>query len=226
MNLKIFISRELKEDSVFSTRIEAAGAEVAGQSLIEFAPVAFDVVPPCEWIFFYSKKAVRFFFEGLPGEAPADVLWAALGRGTAGALLERGIAPDFIGTGAPEGVAVAFAQEAAGLRVLFPQALHSRQSIQQLLEGKIQAASLVVYDNRPRQAFDISFCQVLVFTSPLNAEAYFGKYTLEKEQQVVAIGETTAAALHRLGVREVIVAAEPSEEGLAAVAISLLKIRE
>ncbi|MCB0562526.1 MAG: uroporphyrinogen-III synthase, partial [Phaeodactylibacter sp.] len=66
----------------------------------------------------------------------------------------------------------------------------------------------------------------LVFTSPLNAEVYFGKYALEKEQQVVAIGDTTAAALHRLGVRKVIVAEEPSEKSLASAVISLLKIRE
>ncbi|MCB0580815.1 MAG: uroporphyrinogen-III synthase, partial [Phaeodactylibacter sp.] len=41
-------------------------------------------------------------------------------------------------------------------------------------------------------------------------------------QSVVAIGRTTAEALRRLGVEEVAVAEEPSEEGLAEVVVSLL----
>lgn len=222
MSNRVFISRELKADSIFRTRLEAIGAEVIGQSLIEFAPVVFHGIPPCDWIFFYSKKAVCFFFEGLGEKLLSEIKWAALGRGTAAALSARGITPGFIGTGEPEGVAEAFAIEAAGQRVLFPQARQSRQSVQQLLGDKIQPVSLVVYDNQPRRSFDIPFCRVLVFTSPLNAEAYFGKYTLQPGQSAVAIGETTAATLRRLDVAEVAVAEEPSEEGLAEVVISLL----
>ncbi len=222
MKSTIFISRELKEDSPFRLRLEAVGAQVLGQSLIEFTPVDFGTAPPCDWVFFYSKKAVRFFFEGLDGAAPAGLKWGALGRGTAAALSARGITPDFIGTGEPEGVAEAFAEEAGGRRVLFPRARQSRQSIQQLLEEKIQAVSLVVYDNRPLESFNIPFCQVLAFTSPLNAEAYFRKYALQEGQAVVAIGNTTEAALHRLGVKEVAVAGSPSEESLAAAVVALL----
>lgn len=222
VSFKIFISREIKDDSVFRARLEAKGAEVLGQSLIGFTPAPFGAVPACDWIFFYSKKAVRFFFDGLGGAAPAQMRWAALGRGTAAALSARGITPDFIGTGEPEGVALAFAAEASGQRVLFPQARQSRQSIQHLLEGKIQAVSLVVYDNQPRQSFDIPFCRVLVFTSPLNVEAFFGKYALKEGQAVVAIGSTTAAALRHMGVKEVHVAEEPSEAGLAATVSALM----
>lgn len=222
MSFRIFISRELKEDSIFRARLEARGAEVLGQSLIAFTPASFGAVPPGEWIFFYSKKAVRFFFDGLGGPAPAGMRWAALGRGTATALSARGVTPDFIGTGEPEGVAQVFAREASGQQVIFPQARQSRQSIQQLLEGQIKAISLVVYDNQPRQAFDIPFCQVLVLTSPLNAEAYFSKYALQESQAVVAIGSTTAAALRRMGIIDVHIADEPSEAGLATTVFALM----
>ncbi|MCB9264902.1 MAG: uroporphyrinogen-III synthase [Lewinellaceae bacterium] len=223
MKPTIFISRELKEDSIFRTRLEAVGAAVVGQSLIEFTAVDFGEIPPCHWIFFYSKKAVHFFFEGLAGKEVSGRKWGVLGKGTAAALLTQGITPDFIGTGEPEGVADVFAEEAAGQVVLFPQARESRQSIQQLLEGKITAITLVVYDNLPRLSFGLPFCQVLVFTSPLNAQAYFGKYALEAGQKVAAIGDTTAAALHRLGIKKVEVAGEPSEQGLAAAAVELIK---
>ena len=213
---KIFISRKLEEDSIFRKRLRDRGLEVVEQSLIEFTPVAFRTVPSCEWIFFYSPKAVQFFFKGLGERQLPDIQWAALGRGTAAALYNQGITPDFIGTGEPEGVAEAFVKDAVGQRVLFPQAQHSRQTVQEALNGQIEAITLVVYDNQPKRVFNIPLCEVLVFTSPLNAEAYFGKYTLQPGQAVVAIGTTTAAALHRLGAGEVKVAEEPSEAGLAA----------
>ncbi|MCB0558407.1 MAG: uroporphyrinogen-III synthase [Lewinellaceae bacterium] len=222
MNPKIFISRELKEDSIFRTRLEAMGGNVTGVSLIEFTPVAFSAVPFCEWVFFYSPRAVRFFFKGLGAQLRPDIQWAALGRGTAAALYNQGITPDFIGAGAPEGVAEAFAREAAGLRVLFPQARHSRQTVEKALKGQIHAIPLAVYDNRPRREFDIPFCEVLVFTSPMNAEAYFEKYSLQTGQVALAIGATTAAALHQMGITKVRVAPEPSEAALAAAVEALI----
>lgn len=72
-----------------------------------------------------------------------------------------------------------------------------------------------IYDNRPLANPPHSKADVLVFTSPLNAEAYFSKHPLEPGQQVVAIGDTTGAALRQLGIAGISVAAQPSERGLA-----------
>jgi uroporphyrinogen-III synthase len=54
--------------------------------------------------------------------------------------------------------------------------------------------------------------EVLVFTSPMNGEAYFGLHALLAGQRVVAIGPTTAEALKQF---DPAVATSPTEEALA-----------
>lgn len=217
MDQTVFITREQGPASPFSRRLEAAGWRVRGQSLLQHEAVPFTDVPDCDWTFFYSPRAVRFFLEQLT-DRPV-VRWAAIGPGTAKALEARGIVPDFVGDGDPDATAAAFLPLAAGQRVLFPRARHSRQSVQRALGDEIISLDLIVYDNRPKADFEAPPCRVLVFTSPLNARAYFGRYPLREGQRVVAIGPSTAVTLSDLGVIFDAVAAEPSEEGLAAAVL-------
>jgi uroporphyrinogen-III synthase len=56
---------------------------------------------------------------------------------------------------------------------------------------------------------------VLVFTSPLNATAYFARHAPQPGQHTVAIGQPTAAALEACGLARVAVAAAPTEAELA-----------
>lgn len=220
---RAFISRHLTESSPFRERLATLGWEVVGCSLVKFQPLPFGPLPTADWVFFYSKTAVRFFLEGLGGPPPSALRWAALGQGTAAAMLEAGLRVDFTGTGDPESTAAAFGTLARGQRVLFPQARQSQQSVERLLAGAIQAVSLIVYDNLPVENPIVPPCQILVFTSPLNAAAYFHAYTLQKGQQVVAIGHTTAAALRRLGI-DCRTAPEPSEAGLAATVLECINV--
>ena len=140
---------------------------------------------------------------------------AALGPGTAAALEQQHLKADFIGDGDPENTAAAFLQTAKGLQVLFPQARESRQSVQTFLENEFGAIDLVVYENAPRTDFNLPDFDILVFTSPMNAEAYFAQKSWKPFQTVIAIGKTTAAALAVPGIRDVIVSEQPSEESLA-----------
>ena len=73
---------------------------------------------------------------------------------------------------------------------------------------------LVVYENVVKSHFSIPFCEYLVFTSPLNAKAYFQKYKFKEQQKVIAIGKTTATALKKLGVKKMVIASIPSEQAL------------
>lgn len=218
---RAFISRQLAKRSPFRERLAILGWEVVGLSLIEFQPLPFGPLPTADWVFFYSKTAVRFFLEGLGGPPPSGLRWAALGQGTATAMREAGLRVDYTGTGDPESTAAAFGALARGQRVLFPRARQSQQSVERLLAGVIQAVSLIVYDNLPVENPIIPPCQILVFTSPLNAAAYFHADTLQKGQLVVAIGHTTAAALRRLGI-DCRTAPEPSEAGLAAAVLECI----
>ncbi|MFT5165665.1 MAG: uroporphyrinogen-III synthase [Saprospiraceae bacterium] len=216
----IFITRDLSDTSIFRTQLEAAGFTVHGQSLLQFSAVAFDSVPHSDWLFFYSKNGVKYFFEGLKRlnkPIPKNTRWAAIGKGTAELLQSQTKRIDFIGTADTLATANDFLKLAKTQTVLFPQAEHSRQTIQDLLGNKIVAENLSVYKNEPKQRITIPDCDALVFTSPMNAEAYFKNRILLNNQKVFAIGRTTERTLASLGIVDYTVAEEPSEEALVKV---------
>jgi len=217
---RVFISRNLKEGSVFLKRLVANGFEVHGASLIELSPVEFGEFPPVDWLFFYSKNAVGFFLKLVSKNKIKGIKLAAMGAATAELLATQFKTADFIGDGIPESTASAFVKVASGQRVLFPHAKNSRQSIQKLLGGQIVAFDRVVYENNPRTTIDLPDVDCLVFTSPMNAEAYFFTKEWKDFQKVVAIGQTTAKTLKRLKIKAFTVAKTPSEEGLAEAVLS------
>ncbi len=217
---RVFISRDLEEDSVFLNRLIAKGFEVHGESLVELSPVGFGGFPPVDWIFFYSKNAVLFFFKLLQKDTVEGVKLAAMGTATAELLASQFKEADFIGDGIPQSTAKAFLKVASGQKVLFPRAKKSRQSIQRLLGNQIVVFDRVVYDNKPKTAMDIPEADCLVFTSPMNAEAYFLEYEWRDFQKVVAIGQTTATALKSFKIKGFTIAETPSEEGLVKAVLS------
>lgn len=218
---KIFISRDLDEGSVFKKMLTEQGFEVVENSLVEFLAVPNISVPPADWVFFYSKNAVRFFCQAVGLRTLLTYKTAALGPGTSETLRTAGLLPDFVGDGDPSSTAEAFLNLAKGSKVLFPRASESRQSVQRILAGQIESLDLVVYENIAKRVFQVPDCQALVFTSPLNAKAYFSKYRF-REEEVIAIGQTTAACLSQLNITGYKVAEFPSEKALAELVISLL----
>jgi uroporphyrinogen-III synthase len=218
----VFISRVLDDSSVFKSLLTERGWTVEGQSLLELTPLPFRELPEADWIFFSSGNAVRFFFDNLKVrqiEIPA-VRWAAFGPSTAGILAGFTGKVDFAGTGEPDATAQRFGEIAARSTVLFPDARNARQSVRQLLGPRINSIRIELYDNTPVADPPLRREGVLVFTSPLNARAYFGHHKLLNGQKTVAIGIPTAEALRELGVKEVAVAREASERGLAEVVMS------
>ncbi len=219
----VFISRFLKDNSTFKQVLLAEGWQVYGESLLDFQAVSFEKLPIANWIFFYSKKGVRFFFEQLQSmEAELEnVQFASIGEGTARVMQRFGIQPDFVGTGEPASTAQAFSRLAQGQHVIFPQAAQSRQSIQTHLQEQITAYNLIVYQNSMRTDFQLPEFDILVFTSPMNAQAYFAKKRWQAQQKVVAIGQTTARTLTQLGITEVQIAEQPDEQHLAEAVLEV-----
>jgi len=218
---KIFISRPAPPESVFRRLLEPQGFEVDGRSLITFSAVPFVLPASFDWVFFYSSHGVQFFFEQLAKARvtlPQTTRFGAIGPATA-RLLET---VHFVGDGAPETTAAAFRMVTDGKRVLFPRAAHSRQSVQLLLGNTVVALDLVVYHNEPLPEIALSDAAALIFTSPLNAQAYFSKHRLLPGQKVFAIGQTTARALSDMHIVQEAVAPQPSEEALANLVLSLL----
>lgn len=214
--MTVFISRELAPGSVFRSMLENAGHQVFGESLIEITPLSFAEIPACSWIFFSSGNGVRYFFEGLAHkQIPAGIKWAAIGEATARELLGHVEKVDFTGVGDPGKSAVLFAEYAENQTVLFPGARQSEQGIQKRLPVNVHCISLAVYNNqavsdpRPRPE------DILVFTSPLNAEVCLSRFKPSTRQKIVAIGNSTLKKLQKLGIGEVWMPNETSEKGLA-----------
>jgi len=223
---KTFISRPLKKNSLFKKQLLESGMDIIGQSLIHFSPIPINNLPKSDWVFFYSKKGVQFFMEQVQN-APKfqklieSVKWAVMGKGTAATLAKFGIQADFIGTGHPTSTTAQFYKIAETHKVLFVRARNSKKSVQKIWRQPKNVVDLIVYDNQIKTDFDIPFCEYLVFTSPLNAKAFFQKYPIDKSQKVIAIGNTTAKALLNLGIKEVKIAPKPNETEMAKKVLEL-----
>lgn len=211
----LFITRSLEPGSPILTWAERSGSAVLAKSLLHFAPVRF--APPAnqDWWFFYSPRAVAFAADRLallPLPLPKI---AAMGPGTARALMEHAykLRPDFVGSGNPREVALAFEKRAAGQRVFFPRARQSRKTVQTLLANRLAVSDAVCYDNQAVSNPDFVHAGIYVFTSPLNARTYLMAHPLPADARVIAIGPSTAQALASFGVRGE-VAAESSEQGV------------
>jgi uroporphyrinogen-III synthase len=232
--MRIFISREIQPDDPLVRALESRGHEVRGWSFVTFEAVHFPEIPEADWLFFYSKNAVKFFFQNLENPKISKETnpfslekyqFASMGEGTSLALeakLKR--VPDFVGDGDPVSTASQFLGLARDKKVVFPKARNSRESIARLLGNAIFGLDLVVYDNRPLEKFSALDDAILAFTSPLNAETYFKKHKLRAHQKIVAIGKSTAESLEKMGIFRFKIADEPTETGLVdAIFLSLKK---
>jgi uroporphyrinogen-III synthase len=214
MKINVFISRDLSSDSPLRIGLEEHALSFHAESLIEFRAVDFDPLPAADWIFFYSPRAVHFLLQAVSFSDLMGYKIGAIGKGTAKSLTEHQLIPDFIGTGHPQGTAESFGRSAKGERVVFPRAKYSRRSIQRLLDGQIEDIDWVVYENVPKKNIELPESNILVFTSPLNAEIYFNRYGFQAEQIAIAMGPTTLKKLETLGARNILSARAPKEKYL------------
>jgi uroporphyrinogen-III synthase len=213
---RIFISRKLNSDSIFKIKLENEGFKIWDESLLEFELVPFYKIPDVDWIFFYSQKGVSFFFNHIINNnirLSENIKLAGFGEKTANTI-EQFTKCHFVGTGNAQTTAPDFLKIANGKKILFPRAVNSQRSVQQLIDNQSITEDLIIYKNFPKREFYIPRMDYLFFMSPLNAKAFFQKYKLEQNQKVFAIGKTTANALSELGVENVIFPKKPSEEEL------------
>jgi len=196
---RIFISRDLSEDSLFH-EFSKDGYEVIGKSLIEFSQIEITTHPITDWIFFYSKRGVNYYFNQKKHSTSNQ--YAVIGPGTAKAFYSAtGFSPKFTGQGNPEKIADTFKQFESGQSILFVRARNSLNSLKTLLGDSLTSKDLVVYENKIKAQIELPKFDFLVFTSPLNVEAYLNHYTIS-DQKLVAIGQTTADYIEkRVGIK-------------------------
>jgi uroporphyrinogen-III synthase len=221
--MKVFISRICDENSIFRKILTEKGIALCDESLIDFSPLDFQVPDDYDWLFFYSKKGVEYFFAANP-KLSNLVKIAALGMGTAAGVLQYAAkTPDFTGDGIPESTAESFKKIAAGQRVLFVRAMESKKSVQNLLSRELTVLELIAYKNVPKTDIKKSDADVLVFTSSLNAEAYLKKYSPKKNQQLAAIGKPTIETMALMGFTDVFCADSPQEASLADLVLKIFQ---
>lgn len=196
--VSVYISRNLREDDFFFQVLNANKCETHGIALIETVRITAPKIPDVDWIFFSSKHAVRHFMGQTKVKVGTRI--AAVGKGTSDELRKFNLRADFIGGSSDtNSTAKQFAALAGRSRVLFPQAKGSLKTVQQQLPAA-KVIDLTVYETLSRPADNIPACDVMVFTSPSNVDAFFLVNKVTPKQKIVAMGHATGNALKEKGV--------------------------
>ena len=212
--MRIFISRKISNDSPFK-KLEGQGHEIIDQSLIQINLLDFELIDSPDWIFFYSSTGVKLFLEKYSYSEKQN--YAVMGAGTA-KTFERltGRKPQFIGDGNAQHISEFFISHHLNDRIVFIKALNSIGQVQNHIGDKLKVANLPIYRTIKLYHFDLAPCDVLLFTSPLNAEAYFDKYGYHSEK-MFAIGASTAQKIYGLIKHSVHYCENPNEDNLYAL---------
>ena len=211
----ILITRELKPNDWLSTQFENSTHKLIGISFVEIFSASFNEFPQTEWIFFYSRNGVKHFIDQLPDPKELNnSKIAAIGQGTSEELRKRGLNADYIGAAQPREVAFDFLNQHKPKSVLFPRALHSRNSIRELIEKECDCYDIVVYSNTSRPKKIEFQPEILVFTSPMNVEAYMKDNRISGLQHVISIGPSTSEKLKELGIEKIEELKTPDEEAI------------
>lgn len=225
INLKptsVFITQNKRKEDYFVRTLNSLGYKTECQSLIEFRLIPFKISEPFEWVFFSSKHAVKYFFMQKP-ILSKEIKFGVIGLSTGVELRKYGYVPDFIGqSNNIDSISRQFSNLAGNKKVLFPHAKGSFKSVQQLMPKKDKVLNLTVYETIKYPDAVIPRCDLVIFTSPSNVEAYFEKTSFnEKKQKAVAMGDSTAKELQKHGIKA---AAKPytfDEIGLVRAVLSI-----
>lgn len=206
----IFISRKLEEDSILLDYFKSKKLSFLDQSLIEFSPVKFER-PWSEWLFFYSKKGVRYYFDQQPPQRMRSHKLACFGPGTASYLLDNyGFMPDFIGTGEKEATTLGLLNTAANESVCFVVGRQSLRSVQAIIGEKLEWTEICVYDNTPAVTPDLSTYKTAIITSPMNYESFVTNGG--SADHIISIGASTSQKIKEISSAKAIHQTdEPSE---------------
>ena len=213
----IFISRNVNAEGILGRFCAAQDIELIAISLIDFELVSATDFPRTDVIFFTSPRSVEFYLRQAQIDSYHQL--ATVGKRTSQELEARGYHVDFTGSTPthPELVAVDFKGWLGERKVLFPQSDRSNQTMQQQLNFN-QYVNRVVYKTVLVSQSISPQPDVLIFSSPSNAEAYLIANTITSSQKVLAFGSTTSAFLKTKGITSQLV--EGTEEDQIVVCLA------
>lgn len=211
----VLITRDIEPDHYLINKLASQNIQLDGVSFVAFEAVHFQEIPQTDWIFFYSKNGVKYFFtQPNDNELLKNVKLAAIGKATADALLLMGRTADFVGEGQPDQVAKEFLQLAKRQSVLFPRAVNSNNSIRKQIEEACNCYDLIVYKNNIKPQLITKQYEIIVFTSPLNVEGFLSSNQIKQESKLISIGPSTTEKLKEFNFTKVIESPTPEMASL------------
>lgn len=204
----VFISRTLSEQSPIRTLLEAEKKTFHDESLIDFSPILFEL-PKTEWLFFYSKSGVKFFFEQYPLAVHKNFKIGCFGPSTASYCKEHHKVT-FHGNSEKETCLKLIQEHVEENDITFICGRHSLRSVQSLSEQVFQET--IVYDHSIRERRALGSYHIAILTSPMNVASFIRNEG--HADKYISIGSTTAETMVKSNLSPLI-APYPSEEGIA-----------
>lgn len=200
MRTKLFISSDLKEETVLAEFCKKKNWELTAKSQIDFLPLNFIVRSDYDVVFFSSPRSFNYFIRSSSISDSAQI--AVLGSGTLKCLNELNSRVFFTGknSGNPEEIAESFRVWLGERKVLFPLALHSNETISSRIpEDQKEVVRVYETIDRPNT---IPEHDLYVFTSPSNLRSFLSLHKLPVDAKTIAWGTTTqqACAQHQVTV--------------------------
>jgi len=214
----IWISRDLKKDSIFRKVIKKNNHKITDESLIKLDSKNINSLPDCNWIFLNSAFALDSILH-LKNDFNMKKI-AAFGPATAKHIQKNGLNVDFIGLGTPQQVAEKFYSIISSKEIVFiPSSNKSLGTVQGILKESnkklLDTYTTILIDKK------LKHHDLLVFTSPSNVEAFLNSNKIS-DQKVISIGPSTTSALKNAGIINVFESFESSELALADTVLSLI----
>ncbi|SFM05990.1 uroporphyrinogen-III synthase [Gracilibacillus orientalis] len=242
---KIMVTREAVQALPLIRLLEGYGASCERVPLLRFEAMYNDVnrrqltnIVPSEWLFFTSVNAVRFFHEYITSlGVQVNNKIAAVGEKTARSLNEYGYTVDFQpSTYSGKTMVEEFLHRNGTKQIALICGENARREIPELLEDAgVSFEKIVIYrtitNEHSKSLLNnmVSEVDAIFFTSPSTVDTFQQFLAPDLFEQAinnmvtVAIGETTANALHELSFRHILYPETFTIENMVEVYIDYIR---
>lgn len=209
----ILVTRSLRADSLIRKWTAEKNIELIEKSFIETVAITSLTIPKTDWIFFSSPQSVNLYFAHYKLAAKKV---AALSNGTAVELSNNNVKADFIGSDSKTTKEISndfFKQIKSAETVLFPLSDISKRNILAYVKTE-NVIEMTTYKTSLLNEKLTDIPGIILFTSPSNVDGFLLSNKPELKTQILAIGETTAARLRELGMKDILVSDSTNENEL------------
>jgi uroporphyrinogen-III synthase len=199
MKKRIFISKNSDDCEPLVHYCNQNKLDLTAQSLIEFEAIPFKIESNFDIVFFSSIRSAQFYFE--KAVKKSTIIYACIGETTHSKLKKLGIECEFVGkeAGNPKKTAVEFKNWVKNRIVFFPQSNLSLGTFSAILPEN-QIIKQVVYKTNLIEK-KIENCQIYIFTSPSNLDAFLTINEISADSKVIVWGKSTSKNAERKGLK-------------------------